>query len=280
MVGLARMPEPSPERGAAGAAGTDHVERALLAAHDLIESAVTRHRQDQARQSWVRAGPGRPSAAEAADRLIAGAERTVAVVLSGDPEQEDAVCAALARPPRPGREGVAVRLLCLPDALAGPRIPALARTDPRCEARTADGALPEALLVDGRIGYVRPEMRPEPGPGLDPEPGPERAVPPVSLVEDAATVQALDLMFAGAWGNAAALVEPPRPPGRLCADTALRILECLRAGVTDEVAARDLKVSLRTYRRYVAEIMRELGAHSRFQAGVRAVETGLLPSRP
>ncbi|MDW6062451.1 hypothetical protein SAZ11_36035 [Streptomyces sp. FXJ1.4098] len=117
------MPEPSPERGAAGAAGSDHVERALLAAHDLIESVVTRHRQDQARQSWVRAGPGRPSAAEAADRLIAGAERTVAVVLSGDPEQEDAVCAALARPPRPGREGVAVRLLCLPGALAGPGYP-------------------------------------------------------------------------------------------------------------------------------------------------------------
>ncbi|MGY0061414.1 response regulator transcription factor [Streptomyces sp. LZ34] len=276
------MPEPSPEGGAAGAAGSDHVERALLAAHGLIESVVTRHRQDLSRRSWVRAGPGRPSAAEVADRLIAGAERTVAVVLSGDPEQEDAVCSALARPPRPGREGVAVRLLCLPGALTGPRVSALARIDPRCEARTADGGLPEALLVDGRIGYVRPE--PGPGPAPEPQfesaPGPERAGPRASLVEDAATVQALDLMFAGAWGNAVALAEPPRPAGRLCTDTARRILECLRAGVTDEVAARDLKVSLRTYRRYVAEIMRELGAHSRFQAGVRAVETGLLPSRP
>ncbi|MES4908085.1 MULTISPECIES: helix-turn-helix transcriptional regulator [unclassified Streptomyces] len=264
------MPEPSPERGAAGAPGPDHVERALLAAHDLIESVVTRHRQSQAHRPWVRAGPGHPSAAEAADRLIAGAERTVAVVLSGDPEQEEAVCAALARPPCPGREGVTVRLLCLPDAPTGPRVPALARTDPRCEARTADGTLPEALLVDGRVGYVRPE----------PGPGPGRAGPPLSLVEDAATVQALDLMFAGAWGNAVALAEPPGPAGRLCTDTARRILECLRAGVTDEVAARDLKVSLRTYRRHVAEIMRELGAHSRFQAGVRAVETGVLPSRP
>ncbi|MER7794281.1 helix-turn-helix domain-containing protein [Streptomyces sp. NPDC097640] len=259
------MPEPSPEHGAAGAAGSDHVERALLAAHDLIETAVSRHRQDLARQSWVRAGPGGPSVAEAAVRLIAGAERTVAVVLSGDPEQEETVCSALARPPVPGREGVAVRLLCLPRALAGPRVRALARTDPRCEARTTDGGLPEALLVDGRIGYVRPE--PGAGPG-------------VSLVEDPATVQTLDLMFAGAWGNAVALAEPPRPAGRLCTDSALLILECLRAGLTDEVAARDLKVSLRTYRRYVAEIMRELGAHSRFQAGVRAVEAGLLPGHP
>ena len=40
-----------------------------------------------------------------------------------------------------------------------------------------------------------------------------------------------------------------------------------------------MQVSLRTYRRYVAEIMRELGANSRFQAGVRAVELGLLSGR-
>lgn len=277
MVGLARMPEPSPEHGAADAAGSDHVERALLAAHDLIGTAVARHRQDLARQSWVRAGPGGPSAAEVADRLIAGAERTVSVVLSGDPEQEEAVCSALARPPLPGREGVAVRLLCRPHALTGPRIRALARTDPRCEARTTDGGLPEALLVDGRIGYVRPEPEPYRERHREPDAGPQRAGPRASLVEDPATVRTLDLMFAGAWGNAVALAEPPGPAGRLCTDSALRILECLRAGLTDEVAARELEVSLRTYRRYVAEIMRELGAHSRFQAGVRAVEAGLLP---
>jgi DNA-binding NarL/FixJ family response regulator len=42
------------------------------------------------------------------------------------------------------------------------------------------------------------------------------------------------------------------------------------------VAARELNVSLRTYRRHVAEILRELGASSRFQAGARAVELGLM----
>ncbi|MCT7356789.1 LuxR family transcriptional regulator [Streptomyces sp. 15-116A] len=58
---------------------------------------------------------------------------------------------------------------------------------------------------------------------------------------------------------------------------ARRILAALWAGVTDEVAARDLTVSVRTYRRHVAEIMALLGAGSRFQAGVRAAELGLLP---
>ncbi|NEE20393.1 response regulator transcription factor, partial [Streptomyces sp. SID7499] len=47
---------------------------------------------------------------------------------------------------------------------------------------------------------------------------------------------------------------------------------------TDEVAARELTVSVRTYRRYVAEIMTLLDATSRFQAGVRAAELGLLGS--
>ncbi len=46
------------------------------------------------------------------------------------------------------------------------------------------------------------------------------------------------------------------------------------------MAARELSVSVRTYRRYVAEMMSLLGADSRFQAGVRAAELGLPPLTP
>jgi len=53
------------------------------------------------------------------------------------------------------------------------------------------------------------------------------------------------------------------------------ILQALGDGLTDEVAARRLGVSLRTYRRRVAELMRLLESDSRFQAGVRAGELGL-----
>lgn len=57
------------------------------------------------------------------------------------------------------------------------------------------------------------------------------------------------------------------------------ILEALGSGLTDESAARRLGVSLRTYRRRVAELMARLEAGSRFQAGLRAGELGL-PRRP
>ncbi|HEY9389961.1 MAG TPA: hypothetical protein VIR27_09375 [Mycobacteriales bacterium] len=53
------------------------------------------------------------------------------------------------------------------------------------------------------------------------------------------------------------------------------ILEALGAGLTDESAARRLGVSVRTYRRRVAELMTKLEADSRFQAGLRAGELGL-----
>ncbi|MEK8171079.1 hypothetical protein NKH77_20600 [Streptomyces sp. M19] len=54
------------------------------------------------------------------------------------------------------------------------------------------------------------------------------------------------------------------------------MLERLRDGVTDEAAARELAISVRTYRRYVTGILELLGAASRFQAGVRATELGIL----
>ncbi|MDQ0377749.1 helix-turn-helix transcriptional regulator [Amycolatopsis thermophila] len=55
-----------------------------------------------------------------------------------------------------------------------------------------------------------------------------------------------------------------------------RILDELATGSKDETAARALGLSVRTYRRRVAELMSALGATSRFQAGVRARELGLV----
>lgn len=56
----------------------------------------------------------------------------------------------------------------------------------------------------------------------------------------------------------------------------LEILEGLMLGAKDETIARQLGVSLRTVRRRVADLMDELGAATRFQAGMEAVRRGLL----
>ncbi len=54
------------------------------------------------------------------------------------------------------------------------------------------------------------------------------------------------------------------------------VVEALGGGATDAAAARALGMSVRTYRRRVAEPMPAPGASSRFQAGVRARDLGLV----
>jgi DNA-binding CsgD family transcriptional regulator len=64
--------------------------------------------------------------------------------------------------------------------------------------------------------------------------------------------------------------------GAVGEDLKRAILRLLAAGAKDEHIARRLSISVRTCRRHIAELMEELQAHSRFQAGVLACASGLL----
>jgi DNA-binding NarL/FixJ family response regulator len=100
----------------------------------------------------------------------------------------------------------------------------------------------------------------------------------VTLIRVVEVVRAISAFFQSVWDDAT-----PANRGVIFADhqqTVLtrRVLSALHAGVPDKVAARQLNVSERTYGRYVAEAMAAIGANSRFHAGVRAAELGLLAS--
>lgn len=62
--------------------------------------------------------------------------------------------------------------------------------------------------------------------------------------------------------------EPP------LSDLERRVLDLLTRADKDESAAREMGVSLRTFRRYISDIMLRLGAANRFQAGLLAKERG------
>jgi len=55
-----------------------------------------------------------------------------------------------------------------------------------------------------------------------------------------------------------------------------KILELLASGCTDETSAREVGVSVRHLRRTISRLMQELGANSRFEAGVEAARRGWL----
>ncbi|GAA1775507.1 hypothetical protein GCM10009795_021860 [Nocardioides hankookensis] len=120
--------------------------------------------------------------------------------------------------------------------------------------------LPTRLLVIGDSHAVMPEPL-----GL--------ADLPLAVVRLPGVVEAMGSWFEELWGRAAVPALDDAEP-RL--DLRQFLLEQLAAGAHDEQIARKLGISLRTVRRRVAALMSELGADSRFQAGVEAARRGWL----
>jgi DNA-binding CsgD family transcriptional regulator len=89
-------------------------------------------------------------------------------------------------------------------------------------------------------------------------------------------VAALTLLFETLWEKALAL--PALDGQRYDEGTSGQrlLLRQLAGGAKDEQIARALGLSVRTVRRRVAELLDELGAESRFQAGAEAVRRGWL----
>lgn len=99
------------------------------------------------------------------------------------------------------------------------------------------------------------------------------------IVQSEGTVAALCALFETVWTGATAFGCKPAPSLGGLPRQESEVLRMLASGLTDEAIAKKLGVSSRTARRISAELMERLGARSRFEAGVRAVQTGLLPAQ-
>ncbi|AUA12992.1 helix-turn-helix transcriptional regulator [Streptomyces malaysiensis] len=243
---------------------SDGVEETLKQVCELIESAVTLHRSIPPQPSPMVLATDGTAVGQAVGPLLAGAKYSVSVIVPGALERARPMLALMGRFAAAAKSGVTVRLLCTPQVLAVPHgiLAAVRGGQLGFEVRITDADLHGTVIVDGKAAFGRS--------------GPERDGRYATVNTDLASVRALYLMFAGAWGSAMPVHEHLRLADRLRSDSMRVILERLREGHTDDVAAKKIQISLRTYRRHVAAIMRDVGASSRFQAGVRAVELGLL----
>ncbi|WP_340377094.1 hypothetical protein U5640_19805 [Streptomyces sp. SS7] len=238
------------------------MEHALLKARDLIDSAVLEFRSLPATRfvefsaDQLQEAPG----ATLTD-LVAQARRTVLISLSGRSGQLAAVRTALSdlrARPRTGRGRSTVRVLGSASALR--ELPAWAGAADLAELRVTGRPLAESLVVDAEEALIHASG--DSAGGL--------------LVRDRAAVRVLASLFMGAWDTALAWPDYLLLDAYLSTDTARGVLARLHAGSTDAVAARELGLSLRTYRRHVARILDSLGVSSRFSGGTRAAELQLL----
>jgi DNA-binding NarL/FixJ family response regulator len=125
--------------------------------------------------------------------------------------------------------------------------------------RITEREVNETILLDRRIAIVAGDN--------------VGGVRSYTVVSSPELVQGIQSLFEAAWAGGTDLESYQ---ARFTELGAREILMQLASGCKDETAARALGVGLRTYRRRVAELMEILGASSRFQAGARAREAGLL----
>lgn len=92
----------------------------------------------------------------------------------------------------------------------------------------------------------------------------------VIVVHPSALLDAMITLFDGLWRRALPLHPAAHPKAPAPAADPQRLITMLLSGLTDEAIAHQLGLSHRTVQRRVATLMAELGAHTRFQAGMRA----------
>ncbi|HEY0538239.1 MAG TPA: DNA-binding response regulator [Actinoallomurus sp.] len=160
------------------------------------------------------------------------------------------------------RSGLVARKLYTPAALADDeqRGHLLQVAAAGAKVRICDAGLPhETIIIDRRVMLLA-------GPGV---PGDRE----FTVTTSPGLIGPVYALFDATWESAVPLADRRELP--MITPDAREILRALGAGLTDEVAARRMGVSLRTYRRRVADLMRALDSDSRFQAGLRAGELGL-----
>jgi DNA-binding NarL/FixJ family response regulator len=129
------------------------------------------------------------------------------------------------------------------------------------QVRITQDDINETIIIDRRFAILAGDLH--------------DGVRSYGVVTEAAVVQNVQSLFEVAWRSATDLAVYDAQHTDLTS-LAPRVMELLASGCKDETAARALGLGVRTYRRRVAELMTALGAESRFQAGVRARELGLI----
>ncbi|MCZ4125416.1 helix-turn-helix transcriptional regulator [Streptomyces sp. H39-S7] len=240
----------------------DEFEQELLEARALIERTVAKHRDRQVRNSLVaEVRPEDGGVAAAARQLLGQAVHSIDILLAGDPELARAVTLSVSERLAGDSRQISVRLLFTRATFDWKLAERFSGDDGRLRVRVAKMPPLTVVIVDGETALVCAES----AVGV-------RA----SLIRSAPVIRSLCTLADSVWQSATVASERIDFGDRARSDTVRQVLKCLRLGLTDEVAARELAVSVRTYRRYVAEIMSLLGVASRFQAGAHAAKRGLL----
>jgi DNA-binding NarL/FixJ family response regulator len=162
--------------------------------------------------------------------------------------------------------GVTYRVLYDRSALAHrPQLEVTERLVARGEqARVAHAAPTQLVIVDNEVAMLPLTMR-------------EHVVDSALIIRSSEMLVSVRRIFDEHWRFAAPFTMAPRSPLTAQPSEQERwILSLLASGATDDAIGRLMGLSARTAHRRVRELISRLGAETRFQAGMRAVQLGWL----
>ncbi|WST54739.1 helix-turn-helix transcriptional regulator [Streptomyces rubiginosohelvolus] len=163
------------------------------------------------------------------------------------------------------RRGVQIRSVVLREALDHPPTVAYLRelTAQGASIRAADKLSERILVYDRRTALVP----------VDPSDTSRGAL----VTQQAGLVSNILALFEKIWAEStdlSTLIDTHSSPSDVLSDMEQRVMEEMCRVAKDETGARNLDISVRTYRRHVADVLRILGATSRPHAALLARERG------
>ncbi|BAJ29154.1 putative LuxR family transcriptional regulator [Kitasatospora setae KM-6054] len=135
------------------------------------------------------------------------------------------------------------------------------------EVRTVD-VLPDRMVVIDRRVCVIPRRLTNSGP------------PAGVAIMSPSTIGFVVDLFQRLWDSATPFTATEAVREEVLDEVKRAVLHALALGLTDETASRRLGMSTRTFRRHLSTAISDLGATSRFQAAVMAVERGVIELSP
>lgn len=163
------------------------------------------------------------------------------------------------------KRGVRRRLVLRAGSLRHPRVSGYVREllGRGGEVRVVEEISDQLVVYDGQVALMPKD--------------PKNVDQGALMVRGRGLVSTLSGLFEKVWEQAedvsVELREPADPEPGL-SEAELRVLRTMCEVGKDETGARDLGVSVRTYRRHIADVLRVLGASTRAQAALLARERG------
>lgn len=238
--------------------------RKVLAAREGITSFLEdrQHGETQAPTLDIERVEGLEKVRQRIDDLAFFSYKETLCLHPGGPLSPGAIESALPLDTRSLRRGLTIKGVYHPKALDDPAMATYLRDIASLGAliHITDDPMDRMIIFDRAVAVVPVN--------------PKESARGALLVREAGLVSQMATYFESVWQAASDLSDhigtTTAPP--VLSSLEKRVLTALSMYDKDEIAAREIDVSVRTYRRYVADLMARLGAANRFQAALRAKE--------